>query len=129
MTSRSTLRALRNFWGSFGKLPLYDTGFGDAIAGCGAHRMDEEPDTADALTAMAYLKGYADAARLACTYMEPSWQIANLIGIAAGTFLAKLQDDEFSVVQADRLIHTYTVELAELCRKKADPLFLPVEGA
>ena len=121
MTNRSTLRALRDFWRSFGKLPLYDTGFGDAIAGCGAHRMDEEPETADALTAMAYLKGYADAARLACTYMEPSWQIANLLGIAAGTFLAKLQDDEFTVLQAERLCHTYTVELAELCRKKADP--------
>jgi len=123
--SSGTLRTLREFWSGFGRLPLCNTGFDDAIKQCGAHRADDE---AAAIIAMAYLKGYADCARLACPYGEPSWQIAQVLGCATGTFLAKLQDDEFNVVQADRLIHTYTVELAELCRKKADPLFLAVGG-
>ncbi len=126
MTSSTTLRALRDFWGSFGKLALYDTGFGDAITGCGATRAE---DTMEAIVAMSYLTGFAQCARLACPWQGTEWHIANVLSIAAATFALKLQDDEFSVVQADRLIHTYTVELAELCRKKADPLFRAVEGA
>jgi hypothetical protein len=121
--SGSTLRVLRDFWSGFGKLPLYDTGFGDAIAGCSAARAE---DTMEAIVAMSYLNGYAQCARLVCPWQGTEWQIANLLSIAAATFVLRLQDDEFSVLQAEKLCHTYTVELAELCRKKADPLFLPV---
>ncbi len=82
----------------------------------------------EAIVAMSYLNGYAQCARLVCPWQGPEWQIANLLAIAAATFVLRLQDDEFTVLQAERLCHTYTVELAELCRKKAEPLFLVAGG-
>jgi hypothetical protein len=113
--SSGTLRTLREFWSEFGRLPLYDTGFDEAIKGCGAHSAETQEK---ALVAMAYLKGYADCARLACPYMGPSWRIAHSLGCAAGTFTAALQDDAFGVIEADRLIRVYRAELADLCRQK-----------
>ncbi len=116
MISSGTLRVLREFWGSFGKLPLYDTGFDDAIKGSSAARAEA---VTEALVAMAFLNGYAQCARLVCPYMGPSWRIAHTLSIIAGILTVRLQDDTFNVVEADRLIRIYTQELAELCRQKS----------
>ena len=68
---------------------------------------------------MAYLKGAADMARPSCDYMSPAWLIANLVGIAAGTFLALLSgtrdaregvDTAFTEASVRRLVTTYRAE-------------------
>jgi len=71
------------FWNSFCCDPLYNCGFADFVQGCGANKVET---IQEALMAMSYLKGAADACRLANEYMSQHWRIAALIGVAAGTF-------------------------------------------
>jgi hypothetical protein len=103
----ATLTTLRLFWGSFMRTDLYDAGYSDAVQWCGATSAETEEDMRRALS---YLKGFADACRIACPYMSPSWQIANLVGIAAATF--QVADGQF-----ERLAAQYKREIADLLGK------------
>lgn len=123
MTTFEGLSALAGFWSEFSNTPLYDTGFGDAIQACGADRGPDplrpaDEQRVDALIGMAYLIGYANAARLANVYMTPGWQIAQLLAIAAGTFRVHLETNELTPERVRRLAHTYRAELLDLCREK-----------
>lgn len=113
--SNETLRDIARFWHGFARSPLYETGFCDAVRG--ASNFDDEEE---ARLALSYLKGYADAARLACPYQGPSWRIAHSVGCAAGTFLVRLQLDTLDPVTVSRLVATYTAELTALCAEKRD---------
>lgn len=99
---------LRTFWRSFMISPLYETGFADAVEWCGATTAATEPEMQKA---MAYMKGYADACRIACPYMSNHWQVAHLVGIAAGTFMV-------AEGRHAELCATYTAELTELLAKR-----------
>lgn len=125
MTSSGTLRVLREFWSGFGRLPLYNTGFDDAVKQCGADRAETHED---ASLALAYLRGYADAAKLVCPYMGPHWQIADALSSLTCTLLFAIGNDTLTTLSAEGLCRGTVIELAELVRKKADPLFLVAGG-
>jgi len=83
----NTLTTINRFWGQFLTSELYDTGYSDAVEGCGANRLESYDD---AVRALAYMTGYAHACRLACPFMSKQWRIANLIGCIAGIMLANI---------------------------------------
>lgn len=111
------LTTLRAFWGSFCLSDLYDTGYSDAVTGGGATKAN---CTDSMVIAMAYMVGYANACRIASPYMSTPWQVANLVGIAAGTFLTFLRSDAppMSIVDMGRTFKTlcaqYTRDLEAL---------------
>ena len=119
MTSSGTLRFLREFWGSFGLLPLYDTGFDDAVTQCGAQRAESHEE---ALLALSYLRGYTEAAKLACPYMGAHWRIADALVSLTATLILTIRNDTLTAASADRLCRMATWDLAELCREKASPM-------
>ena len=116
----TTVSVIREFWSRFVRSPLYDSGFGDAVT---ASSVASAEDEADLISAMSYLHGFADCAKLACPYMSPSYRTAAAISGYASVFYARLSDDRdgdraFPVEQATALVGTFTVELTGLVHDK-----------
>lgn len=84
MLSNKSLSDIREF---FGSNEFYETGFGEAILSCGIRHWESDDELIRACT---YLKGYADACRLANTYMDRHWKTANLIGVIAASLVCYL---------------------------------------
>lgn len=99
---------------------LYDCGFAVAVESVGLHRIAQ---TDSLLMSLSYLKGYADACRLANTYLSPQWEIANLFGIAAGTARVLYETSVLDASQAqeqwERCAATYVLEFKSLLAKKS----------
>jgi len=108
----ASLEKIAIFAGMLRLSPLAETGAGDSW-----YAVNRAEDRESMTRALAYAKGYADAARLACSYMGPSWQIANLLGVAAGTFLCMIDAND-PPSKIDQVIATYVSELTELCERK-----------
>lgn len=108
------IHAIRTFAESLVRTPLYDCGHADPWS------MVAKGDARDMVRMLAYAHGYADACRLACEYMTPAWQIAQLLGIAAGTFATVIEQvyDGESPRDCVRLAATYTAELTALLEAK-----------
>jgi hypothetical protein len=101
--------AIRAFAYAQTRSPLYDCGHADAWSGVArAETVD------DLLCALAYCRGYADCARLACEWLSPSWQIASTLAQAAVTFATVLR--RTIIVDAERVADTYRRELVEWLR-------------
>jgi len=109
------------FWQSFARDPLYDTGFADAVLGSGATKAD---DLNVMIEAMCFINGYAQCARLASPHDGPHRRIAHTIACIAGATASRFQaqrdeDGQFHTLQAERLVESYTAELTGLVREKA----------
>lgn len=109
------LRIVREFAAEFGRAPLYNAGYADAFANGGAAKAETLSDMGRSLS---YVIGCANTARIACEYLSPAWQIAHLVGIAAGTLLCKLDAGDCPESFA-KVIDTYRRELTDLAAKRA----------
>lgn len=108
----SALAALREFFSRF-RLDLYRLGYSDAIEGSGAcSAMTFE----EMRRALAYLKGYADACRIANDYMSPPWHAAHLLGCAAGILLCHI-DADWSEQAISALCNQYTREFRDMAER------------
>ena len=109
------LSLIRGFALEFQRVGLYDTGFADAFREGGATRAE---DCTAMRISLAYVKGCADTARVACRYMSAAWHIAHILGLAVASLDLALQQD-YPAVRVERMIDTYRRELAALLPARA----------
>lgn len=115
----NSIEKSNQFWQAFTREPLYDCGIADFVTSGGATTAKNGQEI---IIAMAYLKGAADMARIANVYMSPSWQIANLLGVAAGTIRNIFESYYFECKERsselDRVTCVYVNELKALLQIK-----------
>lgn len=99
------IETIRAFAHEFQTIELYDTGWAEPWL----YVMKSEDREAMA-RALVYVIGYANAVRIQSAYMSKPWHRANLVGIAAGTFLCMLDAGD-EAEKAARCIVTYRAEL------------------
>lgn len=102
------------FWDSFQR-DLFETGFAEVIRSCGANSVETAQD---AIKAMCYLKGYADARREIYLSLSVKWGIANLLACAAGMYC--ISWEEIPSADPQKLKNfgeKYTRALVELLEK------------
>lgn len=107
------------FWGEFSVSPLYDTGYGEPVATGGLLHLSQTRD--DLLRGLAYMKGYADACRLACPYKSRGWEIAQIVGLAASVLYTTVSaSGETTAEHVTSLCDRYRRELIALLEKEDD---------
>jgi hypothetical protein len=108
------VRVIQDFATELTRTPLYECGHADAW-----QHVQRADTTEDLLAALAYCEGYADCARLACSWDSAAWRIADTLSTAART-LGHLLRATISV-DAQGPVTTYRAELAELLVRQRDP--------
>lgn len=101
------VRAVRAFAQDMSREPLCHCGYGDAWA------LVAKADGSEVLlAALGYCAGYADRARIANVFQSPAWQRADIVGLAAKTFLVGLRGTK--PVDLDACARVYRAELLAL---------------
>ena len=98
------IRSIQGFATELTRAPLYDCGHADAW-----ELVDRSGTTEDLLLALGYCAGYADCARIACTWHSRAWRIADTLSVAAKTFVVAVRTLE--PTDLDGCVATYRAEL------------------
>jgi hypothetical protein len=100
----AVIRSIQGFAIELTRMPLYDCGHADAW-----ELAEPAGTTEDLLFALGYCAGYADCARIACTWHSRAWRIADTLSVAAKTFAVAVRTLEPTDV--DGCVATYRAEL------------------
>jgi hypothetical protein len=98
------IRSIQGFATELTRARLYDCGHADAW-----ELVERAGTIEDLLLALGYCAGYADCARIACTWDSRAWRIADTLSVAARTLAVAVRTLE--PIDLDGCVGSYRAEL------------------
>jgi hypothetical protein len=114
MTMTTALQAIKTFAADFAREPLFSTGYAEVMRTCGITAAEDDVEMREAL---AFVVGYAQACRMATTYLSREWEIAHLMVTSAGVLGYRLRIGSYDKIPS--ILDTHRRELAALTAKVA----------